>query len=69
MSSTLEFPVDDLVLIADSMEENVRRLLIWKEATEEKGVEGKCRKDHRSLKFGPYITYIALKPKAHGVIT
>ena len=25
--------------------------------------------DHRSLKFGPYITYIASKPKAHGVIT
>ena len=24
---------------------------------------------HRSLKFGPYITYIASKPKAHGVIT
>ena len=25
--------------------------------------------NHRSLKFGPYITYIASKPKAHGVIT
>ena len=24
--------------------------------------------NHRSLKFGPYITYIASKPKAHGVI-
>ena len=24
---------------------------------------------HRSLKFGPYITYIASKPKARGVIT
>ena len=24
---------------------------------------------HRSLKFGPYITYIASKPKAHGIIT
>ena len=23
----------------------------------------------RSLKFGPYITYIASKPKAHGVVT
>ena len=23
---------------------------------------------HRSLKFGPYITYIASKPNAHGVI-
>ena len=27
------------------------------------------RSDHRSLKFGPYITYIASKPKAHDVIT
>ena len=24
---------------------------------------------HRSLKFGPYITNIASKPKAHGIIT
>ena len=24
--------------------------------------------NHRSLKFGPYITYIASKPKAHGVV-
>ena len=24
---------------------------------------------HRSLKFGPYTTYIASKTKAHGVIT
>ena len=27
------------------------------------------RFEHRSLKFGPYIAYIASKPKAHGVIT
>ena len=31
---------DDFVIIADSLEECVRRLLIWKE-----GIEGKCRKD------------------------
>ena len=36
---------DDLVIIADSLEECVRRLLIWKEVMEKKGVEGKCRKD------------------------
>ena len=30
---------------ADSLEECVRRLLIWKEAMEKKGVEAKCRKD------------------------
>ena len=37
---------DDLVIIADSLEECVRRLLIWKEAMEKKGwIEGECRKD------------------------
>ena len=36
---------DDLVIIADSIEECVRRLLIWKEASGEEGFEGKCRKD------------------------
>ena len=35
---------DDLVIIADSLQECVRRLLIWKEAMEKK-VEGKCRKE------------------------
>ena len=35
---------DDLVIIADSLEECVRRLLIWKSHGEE-GIEGKCRKD------------------------
>ena len=30
--------VDDLVIIADSLEECVRRLLIWKEAMEKKGL-------------------------------
>ena len=30
--------VDDLVIIADSQEEYVRRLLIWKEAMEKKGL-------------------------------
>ena len=29
---------DDLVIIADSLEESVRRLLIWKEAMEKKGL-------------------------------
>ena len=29
---------DDLVIIADSLEECVRRLLIWKEAMEKKGL-------------------------------
>ena len=36
---------DDLVIIADSLEECVRRLLIWKEAMEKKEIKGKCRKD------------------------
>ena len=35
---------DDLVIIAESFEECVRRLLTWKEAMEEKGLS-KCRKD------------------------
>ena len=35
---------DDLVIIADYLEECVRRLFIWKEAMEP-GIEGKCRKD------------------------
>ena len=36
---------DDLVIIADSPEECVRRLLMWKKAMQKKGVEGKRRKD------------------------
>ena len=36
---------DDLVIIADSLEECVRRLLIWKEAMEKKGLRVNCRKD------------------------
>ena len=36
---------DDLVIIANSLEECVRRLLIWKEAMEKKGLRVKCRKD------------------------
>ena len=36
---------DDLVIIADSLEECVRRLLIWKRSHGEEGVEGKRRKD------------------------
>ena len=28
-----------------------------------------CLYNHRSLKLGPYISYIASKPKAHSVIT
>ena len=35
---------DELVIIAESMEECVRRRLTWKGATEEKGLR-KCRKD------------------------
>ena len=34
---------DDLVIIAESLKECVRRLLTWKEAIEKKGL--KCRKD------------------------
>ena len=36
---------DDLVIIADSLEECVRRLLIWKNIHGEEGVVGKCMKD------------------------
>ena len=35
---------DDLVIIADSLEECVRRLLIWKEAMEKKGLRGNAGK-------------------------
>ena len=35
---------DDLVIIADSLEECVRRLLIWKEAMEKKGLRVNARK-------------------------
>ena len=42
---------DDLVIIAESFEECVRRLLTWKEAMEKKGLS-KCRKDH-DLQYGP----------------
>ena len=41
-----DLSADDLVIIADSLEECVRRLLIWKEAIEEKGLRVKCRKDN-----------------------
>ena len=41
MNTTLKFPERNLVIIADSMEECVGGLLIWKEAIK----EGKCRKD------------------------
>ena len=39
---------DDLVIIAESLKECVRRLLTWKEALEEKGLRVKCWKaeDH-----------------------
>ena len=39
---------DDLVIIAESLEECVRRLLTWKEALEEKRLLSKCgkNKDH-----------------------
>ena len=44
---------NDLVIIAESFEECVRRLLTWKEAMEEKG-QSKCRKDEdHDLWYGP----------------
>ena len=44
---------DDLVIIAESLEESVRRLLTWKEAMEKKG-QSKCRKDKdHDLQYGP----------------
>ena len=42
--SRADVPSEDLVIIAESPEECVRRLLIWKEAMEEKGLRGKCWK-------------------------
>ena len=43
---------DDLVIIAESLEECVRRLLTWKEAMEKKGLS-KCRKDKdHDLRYG-----------------
>ena len=55
-----ELYADDLVIIAESLEESVRRLstfffsyLFWKEATEKKGLS-KCRKDEdHDLWYGP----------------
>ena len=47
---------DDLVIIAESLEECVRRLLTWKEAMEKKGLKSKCRKDKdhdRRYRTGP----------------
>ena len=38
MGVSVEVYADDLVIIADSLEECVRRLLTWKEATEDKGL-------------------------------
>ena len=38
MSFGEDIYTDDLVIIADSLEECVRRLLIWKEAMEKKGL-------------------------------
>ena len=44
---------DDLVIIAESLEECVRRLLTWKEAMEKKG-QSKCRKDEdHDLRYSP----------------
>ena len=44
---------NDLVIIAESLEECGRRLLTWKEAMEEKGLS-KCRKDEdHGLWYGP----------------
>ena len=48
-----DFYADDLVIIAESLEECVRRLLTWKEAMKKKG-QSKCRKneDH-DLRYRP----------------
>ena len=44
---------DDLVVIAESLEECVRRLLTWKVAMEKKGLREKCRKDKdHDLRYG-----------------
>ena len=44
---------DNLVIIAESLEECVRRLLTWKEAMEKKRLS-KCRKDEdHDMGFGP----------------
>ena len=48
-------PWEDLyaVIIAESLEECVRRLLTWKEAMENKRTESKCRKDKdHDLRYG-----------------
>ena len=46
-------PTYDLIIIAESLEEYVRRLLTRKEAMEEKG-QSKCRKDKdHDLWYGP----------------
>ena len=43
----------NLVIIMESLEECVRRLLTWKEAMEKKG-QSKCRKDEdHDLQYGP----------------
>ena len=48
-----DFYTSDLVVIAESFEECVRRLLTWKEAMEEKG-QSKCRKEEDyDLRYGP----------------
>ena len=48
-----DFYADDLVIIAESLEECVRRLLTWKEAMEKKGLKNKCRKDKdHDLRYG-----------------
>ena len=47
-------PCNDLIIIAESLEECVRRLLTWKEAMEENGLRVKCRKDEdHDLRYGP----------------
>ena len=44
---------DNLVIIAELLEECVRRLLTWKEAMEKKGLKSKCRKDKdHDLRYG-----------------
>ena len=44
---------DDLVIIADSLEECVRRLLIWKEAMEKKGLRVNAGKTSHDLWYRP----------------
>ena len=53
---------DDLVIIADSLEECVRRLLIWKEAMEKKGLRVNAGKTK------VIVCFVALRPKSTAMV-